>query len=113
VANASMKMNVIGVPGYMGIAQWMGMIPGMTPFATELMNSKMKGLGVTARWVDCCPERSQAVAGTSRHNPTGQVLHPRAWPHKPGALVISGFLCGPIPDNYLSIDDSLSGVTVG
>ena len=69
VTNASMKMNMIGVPCYIGIAQWMGMIPGMTPFATGLMNTKMKGLGVTARWVDCCRERSQAVAGTGRHNP--------------------------------------------
>jgi len=76
VATASMKMNVIGVPGYMGIAQWMGMIPGMTPFATGLMNSQMKGPGVTARWVDCCPEQSQAVAGTSRHNPTGLGVAP-------------------------------------
>lgn len=46
VANASMKMNMMGVPGYIGIPQWAGIIPGMTPFATALMNSKMKSLGV-------------------------------------------------------------------
>jgi len=46
VANASMKMNMMGVPGYIGIPQWMGAIPGMTPFATKLMNDKMKKLGV-------------------------------------------------------------------
>ena len=36
VANASMKMNMMGVPGYIGIPQWAGIIPGMTPFATAL-----------------------------------------------------------------------------
>jgi len=46
VANASMKMNMMGVPGYIGIPQVAGIIPGMTPFATALMNSKMKALGV-------------------------------------------------------------------
>src|SRR5512143_2966019 len=46
VANASMKMNMMGVPGYIGIPQVAGVIPGMTPFATALMNSKMKALGV-------------------------------------------------------------------
>ena len=46
VGNASMKMNMMGVPGYIGIPQWMGAIPGMTPFATALMNDKMKKLGV-------------------------------------------------------------------
>lgn len=46
VANASMKMNMMGVPGYVGIPQIMGMLPGMTPFATALMNKKMKDLGV-------------------------------------------------------------------
>jgi peroxiredoxin family protein len=46
VANTSMKMNMMGVPGYLGIPQIMGVIPGMTAFATALMNSKMKGLGV-------------------------------------------------------------------
>jgi peroxiredoxin family protein len=46
VANTSMKMNLMGVPGNLGIPQIMGVIPGMTAFATALMNSKMKGLGV-------------------------------------------------------------------
>ena len=46
LANASMKMNMMGVPGYIGIPQIAGMLPGMTPFATKLMNDKMKGLGV-------------------------------------------------------------------
>ncbi len=46
VGNASMKMNLMGVPGYVGIPQIMGMLPGMTPFATKLMNDKMKQLGV-------------------------------------------------------------------
>src|SRR5512132_600641 len=35
VSNSSMKMNLMGVPGYIGIPQWMGMLPGMTPFATN------------------------------------------------------------------------------
>ena len=46
VANASMKMNMMGVPGYIGIPQWMGVIPGMTLFASWLMKKKMKALGV-------------------------------------------------------------------
>ena len=46
VANTSMKMNMMGVPGNIGIPQFMGMLPGMTPFATALMNKKMKDLGV-------------------------------------------------------------------
>jgi len=46
IANSSMKMNMMGVPGYIGIPQWMGVIPGMTSFATALMKSKMKKLGV-------------------------------------------------------------------
>ena len=46
IGNASMKMNMMGVPGYIGIPQVAGVIPGMTPFATALMNSKMKALGV-------------------------------------------------------------------
>ena len=39
-------MNMMGIPGYIGIPQWMGWIPGMTWFASTLMKSKMKGLGV-------------------------------------------------------------------
>ncbi len=46
LANSSMKMNMMGVPGYVGIPQIMGVLPGMTPFATALMNKKMKDLGV-------------------------------------------------------------------
>ena len=46
VANTSMKMSMMGVPGNIGIPQFMGMIPGMTPFATALMKSKMKKLDV-------------------------------------------------------------------
>ncbi|MBI5652503.1 MAG: DsrE/DsrF/DrsH-like family protein [Chloroflexi bacterium] len=46
IANASMKMNMMGVPGYLGIPQIAGVIPGMTAFATALMNSKMKKLEV-------------------------------------------------------------------
>ena len=46
IANSSMKMNMMGIPGYIGIPQWMGGLPGMTPFATALMKSKMKGIGV-------------------------------------------------------------------
>ncbi len=46
LANASMKMNMMGVPGYVGIPQIAGVLPGMTPFATKLMNNKMKELGV-------------------------------------------------------------------
>ena len=46
IGNASMKMNLMGVPGYVGIPQWMGGLPGMTPFATSLMNKKMKDMGV-------------------------------------------------------------------
>ena len=46
LANSSMKMNMMGVPGYVGIPQLMGVIPGMTAFASALMKSKMKKLGV-------------------------------------------------------------------
>jgi len=46
IANTSMKMNMMGVPGYVGIPQIMGIIPGMTAFATSLMKKKMKGLKV-------------------------------------------------------------------
>lgn len=46
VGNSSLKMNMMGVPGYAGIPQIMGMLPGMTAFASSLMRSKMKDLGV-------------------------------------------------------------------
>ena len=47
VANTSMKMSMMGIPtGNLGIPNWMGALPGMTAFATALMHSKMKALGV-------------------------------------------------------------------
>ncbi len=46
VANTSMKMNMMGVPGNLGIPNLMGVLPGMTAFATKLMNDKMKELDV-------------------------------------------------------------------
>ena len=47
VANTSMKMSMMGVDtGNLGIPNIMGVIPGMTAFATTLMNDKMKKLGV-------------------------------------------------------------------
>lgn len=46
IANASMKMNMMGVPGYLGIPQFMGIIPGMTAFASSLMKKKMAALEV-------------------------------------------------------------------
>ena len=49
IGNSSMKMNMMGVPGYVGIPQIMGVIPGMTAFASALMKSKMKKLGRSHR----------------------------------------------------------------
>ena len=47
VANTSMKMNLMGVDtGNLGIPNVMGVLPGMTAFATKLMNDKMDGLDV-------------------------------------------------------------------
>lgn len=47
VANTSMKMSMMGVnTGNMGIPNIMGVLPGMTAFATKLMNDKMKDLEV-------------------------------------------------------------------
>jgi peroxiredoxin family protein len=46
IANTSMKMNMMGVPGYVGIPQIMGIIPGMTWFASSLMKKKMAKLEV-------------------------------------------------------------------
>src|SRR5210317_874355 len=46
IANTSMKMNMMGVPGYLGIPQVMGALPGMTAFATSLMKKKMDDLEV-------------------------------------------------------------------
>ena len=46
LANTSMKMNMMGIPGYLGIPQIMGAFPGMTAFATTLMKKKMADLEV-------------------------------------------------------------------
>jgi len=46
VANTSMKMKMMGVPtGNLGIPNWMGILPGMTAFATWLMHKKIAGVG--------------------------------------------------------------------
>jgi peroxiredoxin family protein len=39
-------MNLMGVPGYVGIPQFLGAFPGMTAFATHLMHKKMDALKV-------------------------------------------------------------------
>jgi len=47
VANTSMKMSMMGVnTGNLGIPNIMGIIPGMTAFATKLMKSKIEKLEV-------------------------------------------------------------------
>jgi peroxiredoxin family protein len=47
VANTSMKMSMMGVnTGNLGIPNVMGVLPGMTAFATNLMKKKMAGLDV-------------------------------------------------------------------
>jgi peroxiredoxin family protein len=47
VANTSMKMSMMGVDtGNLGIPNIMGVLPGMTAFATKLMKDKMAGLEV-------------------------------------------------------------------
>jgi peroxiredoxin family protein len=47
VANTSMKMSMMGInTGNLGIPNLMGVMPGMTAFATKMMNDKMKGMGV-------------------------------------------------------------------
>jgi peroxiredoxin family protein len=47
VANTSMKMSMMGVDtGNLGIPNIMGVLPGMTAFATKLMKDKMDGLDV-------------------------------------------------------------------
>jgi len=45
VANTSMKMSMMGIPGNIGIANWMGIIPGMTWVATKLMKKKIGEVG--------------------------------------------------------------------
>lgn len=44
VANTSMKMSMMGVPGNLGIPNLMGVLPGMTAFATKLMRKKIAGV---------------------------------------------------------------------
>jgi peroxiredoxin family protein len=46
LANSSMKMSMMGVPGNVGIPNIMGMLPGMTAFATKLMKDSMAKLEV-------------------------------------------------------------------
>jgi len=46
VANTSMKMSMMGIPGNLGIPNIMSVLPGMTAFATALMKKKMNELGV-------------------------------------------------------------------
>lgn len=46
VANTSMKMDMMGVPGHLGIPNIVGVLPGMTAFATKLMKDKMHQLEV-------------------------------------------------------------------
>jgi peroxiredoxin family protein len=47
VANTSMKMSLMGVKtGNLGIPNLMGVLPGMTAFATKLMHDKMNDLDV-------------------------------------------------------------------
>ncbi|GAP10314.1 uncharacterized conserved protein [Bellilinea caldifistulae] len=46
VANTSMKMSMMGIPGNLGIPNIVGILPGMTAFATKLMKDKMKALEV-------------------------------------------------------------------
>ena len=47
VANSSMKMTMMGVnTGNLGIPNIMGVLPGMTAFATKLMKDKMEELQV-------------------------------------------------------------------
>lgn len=47
VANTSMKMSMMGVDtGNLGIPNVMGVLPGMTAFATKLMKDKMEKLEV-------------------------------------------------------------------
>ena len=47
LANTSFKMSLMGLPtGNLGIPNLMGVLPGMTAFATSLMNKKMEALQV-------------------------------------------------------------------
>lgn len=53
VANTSMKMNMMGIPGNLGIPNLVGVLPGMTALATKLMKDKMKAW-VCRRCVSTC-----------------------------------------------------------
>jgi peroxiredoxin family protein len=47
VANTSMKMSIMGLPtGNLGIPNCLGAFPGMTAFATSVMNKKMRDLKI-------------------------------------------------------------------
>ena len=46
VGNASMRTGMMGFPFDVGIPQIVGVLPGMTAFATALMKSKMKQMDV-------------------------------------------------------------------
>ena len=47
VGNTNMKMDMMGIPtGNLGIPQVLGVLPGMTAFATALMKKKMEDLEV-------------------------------------------------------------------
>ena len=46
VGNTSMKMSMMGVPGNLGIPNIMGMLPGMTAFATKVMKDTMAKLEI-------------------------------------------------------------------
>lgn len=46
VANTSMKMSMMGIPGNLGIPNIVGVLPGMTALATKLMKDKMNALEV-------------------------------------------------------------------
>ena len=62
LANSSMKMDMMGVPGNIGIPQWMGGLPGMTAFATKLMKDKMEKLDVPT-----VPEYMQMLVDAGVH----------------------------------------------
>ena len=53
VANTSMKMSMMGVPGNLGIPNIMGVLPGMTAFATNQPGEPM---------ILSCPDRSPLLS---------------------------------------------------
>ena len=46
VGHTSMKMDMMGVPGHLGIPNALAVLPGMTAMATKLLKDKMAALGV-------------------------------------------------------------------